>query len=339
MLTLTLLIVTTTESRIPRISLRFLAQQQGIWIGAAVSAQPLKNDAHYQEVLAREFNILTPENAMKFKTVHPERLRYDFTKADAIISFAKTHNMQVRGHTLVWYKSNPDWLNKSNFTREQLLDILQEHIYTVVSHFRGKLVSWDVVNEAITPEGKMGGSLWQKVIGSEYIELAFRWAHEKDPQAGLFYNDVSGEGLGQKSDAIYNLVKDLRQRGVPLDGVGFQMHLNLKSPPKPQDVAKNIERLAELGLEVHITEMDVEINTGIGTRKERLAAQASIYSQMLQVCQEAPNCKAFVLWGFTDRHTWLRQSPDDPEAPLIFDQFYRPKPAYKALIKTLQQNN
>ena len=317
-------------------SLRSLAQKQGIGLGTAVLMEPFRNDSTYRTVLAREFNILTPEYDMKFQPLHPERDRYDFGAADALVTFAKANQMQVRGHTLVWHESLPDWLTKGEWTREELMDILRQHIYTVVGHYRGQLVAWDVVNEAVAGKNSLRDTIWQRVIGPEYIEMAFRWAHEADPQARLFYNDYGGEELGEKSDAIYALVKDLRQRNVPIHGIGLQMHRSIKNPPNPEAVAANIKRLGELGLEVQITEMDVKIADGTGTMEQRLAAQADVYRNMMRVCLAHQKCTAFVLWGVNDRYSWIPRYLKQPDSPLIFDESSRPKPAYNALMQVLK---
>ncbi len=317
----------------PATSLRALAQARGIQIGTAVSIGPLRSEPPYAETLAREFSMLTPENAMKFGPLRPSRDRYDFGDADAIVDFAESHGMLVRGHTLVWGQQLSDWLTARSWSRDELMAILREHIMTVVGRYRGRVAAWDVVNEAVANEGFLEDTIWRRTIGPTYIERAFRWAHEADPQAKLFYNDVGGEGKGVKADAIYARVQDLVRRGVPIHGVGLQMHVRLKSPPDPSDVVANMKRLAALGLQVHITEMDVAIK-GSATAAD-LSAQARIYRDALRACLSARNCTAFVLWGFTDRHSWIPQvAPSSGEA-LIFDDAFRPKPAYGALRAVL----
>jgi len=320
-----------TDPTVP--TLRSLAQAQGRYIGAAVDPRPLLGEPLYAETLAREFNMVTPENALKFGRTQPSRDQYTFRDADAIIAFARANGMAVRGHTLVWHVVLPRWLTGGAFTREELLAILRAHITTVVGRYRGQIAAWDVVNEALGNDGSWRDTIWHKTIGPEYVDLAFRWAHEADPQARLFYNDYGCEGLGRKSDAVYALVKGLRQRGVPIDGVGLQMHVRTDASPESAEAAANLQRLAALGLEVHITEMDVRIN-GVVT-EEKLARQASIYKDMLRVCIAAENCRAFVLWGFTDRHSWIPQYFRGWGSALPFDEAYRPKPAYRALMEAL----
>jgi len=324
---------TPTPEPTPALSLRSSAQVFGIQIGAAVAVEPLRSEALYAERLASEFSILTPENAMKFEPLHPDRDRYDFSNADAIVDFAEAHGMQVRGHTLVWHNQLPPWLTVGNWARDELIEILREHIMTVVGHYRGRVVAWDVVNEAVADDGSLRDTIWLRGIGPEYIDMAFEWAHEADPDSLLFYNDYGGEGQGQKSDAIYALVQDLLQRGVPIHGVGLQMHVGLDWSPDPQDVAANMKRLAALGLGVHITEMDVRIKDP--ATEEELAEQARVYGDMLKVCLSAENCKAFVMWGFTDRYSWIPYFFPGWDAALILDESYSPKPAYNALMDVL----
>lgn len=196
---------------------------------------------------------------------------------------------------------------------------------------------WDVVNEGLDDNGALRDSIWLRGIGPDYIDWAFRWARQANPQARLFYNDYGGEGLGQKSDAIYNLLKGLLQRGVPVNGVGLQMHVSIDAYPDPQDVLANMKRLVALGLEVQITEMDVQIQHDHRPMEQRLEAQAQIYRDMLSACLAAKNCTAFAMWGFIDRYSWIPQFTGHPDAPLIFDESYRPKPAYVALVSVLKE--
>ena len=241
--------------------------------------------------------------------------------------------MQVRAQPLVWHEDLPRWLTERTFSRDALMAILRQHIRTIVGRYRAQVVLRDVANEAVDDGGSLRDTIWLRGIGPDYIDSAFRWAHEADPEARLFYNDFGGEGLGRKSDAIYALVQGLQKRGVPIHGVGLQMHVSLDSSPALRDVAANMNRLAALGLEVHITEMDVRIKGSV--TEERLAAQARTYRDTLGVCLSAQNCKAFMMWGFTDRHSWIPQFFSGSGAALIFDESYRPKPAYNALVDLL----
>jgi endo-1,4-beta-xylanase len=302
-------------------------------LGTAVSFPSLANDTAYHETLERQFNLVTPENAMKFGPLSSARGCYDFSKADAIVAFAAEHNMQVRGHALVWHNQQPDWLTGQQWTREEMIEILREHIYTVVGHYQGRIVAWDVVNEAVDEDGSLRDTIWLRTIGPEYIEMAFRWAHEADPNALLFYNDYNGEGLGPKSDGIYALVADLKERGVPIDGVGLQMHVSPECAPDSADLSANLERLAQLDLQVHITEMDVRVPDPLS--QESLAAQAEVYSRTLETCLASQNCTAFSMWGFTDQYSWIPEFFPGWGNGLIFDSAYQPKPAYTGIMNCL----
>src|SRR5580658_10169188 len=234
---------------VPELSLREAARNSGVLIGAAARPAQLSELA-YASTLAREFSMVEPEDALKWEIVHPEPQRYDFSQADQIVDFATRHGMNVRGHTLVWHRQNPKWLTEGKFTSTELADILEKHIKTVVGHYRGRVFAWDVVNEAFDElhPGELRSTIWRDQPGIaiassdpvrwelaahsaqpsySYIERCFRWAHEADPQALLFYNEAEAETINPKSDAIYAMVRDFRERGVPVDGVGLQMHISL----------------------------------------------------------------------------------------------------------------
>ncbi|MCB9454304.1 MAG: endo-1,4-beta-xylanase [Anaerolineaceae bacterium] len=320
------------------VSLRQIASQAGLPIGAAARADVLAADPAYALTLAQEYNVLTPENEMKFGRLAPTgRGQYDFSAADSLVNFALANGMQVHGHTLVWHKNLPAWLTDGKFTRDEMIAILHEHITTVVSHFRGRVDTWDVVNEAISSTGGYRDTIWLRAIGPEYIEMAFQWAHEADPDARLLYNDYGGEAGGTKFHAIYSLTGDLKQRGVPIDGVGFQMHLRTNLRPNPDTVAYNFAQIVNLGLEVQITELDIRIQDDVGTLQERLNTQAEIYGDMLQTCLRfGPSCSSFITWGYTDRYSWIPGYTGNPDAPLPFDENIQPKAAYYTLANTLE---
>lgn len=323
-------------------SLGSLALGHGILIGSAVSGNWLTTDKAYAGLVSREFTLLTPENSMKFEVIHPALDRYDFFDGDLVVKFAQQNGLRVRGHTLVWFNQLPKWVTdaykKGSYTREQWINILRDHIYTVVGHYKGKIYAWDVVNEAISDQGLLLDSLWLDTIGPDYIALAFQWAHEADPQALLFYNDFSGEGMNIKSQTIYSLMDGLLKAGVPVDGIGMQMHISLVKYPAARELAANMRRLEALGLQVHITEMDVRIQDSSAPMAERLATQAAIYKEIYTVCMQAPNCTAFSTWGLTDAHSWIPSFTGHADAPLLFDQNGQPKPAYKAIINILKSS-
>lgn len=335
-ITLILLLLLTSCAPATVSTLRSCAAAHGMEIGSAVAAELLQNDPAYARILSREFSMLTPENALKFDSVHPDRNTYDFSDADAIIAFAESHGMKTRGHTLVWHEQLPSWLIEGRWTRDELIAILREHITTVVGRYRGRVAAWDVLSEAIDDDGSHRDTFWLRGLGPDYMELAFQWAHEADPAALLFYNDYGGEGAGPKADAIYALARGLVQKGVPIHGVGLEMHVGQDWHPAPAEVAANMQRLADLGLQAHITEIDVKIRNPATERD--LVAQARIYRKMLEVCLSADNCKSFTFWGFTDRYSWIPEFFPGWDSALIFDRSYRPKPAYREILNSLRKN-
>jgi len=288
--------------------------------------------------------MVEPEDAMKWWTVRQSQNAFDFREGDAVVRFAQTHGQKVRGHCLVWDHNNPAWLAQGHFRPEEMSQLLYEHITTVMKHYAGQVFAWDVVNEGLDENGRVKDSPWynQPGIGfagkgTDYIAQAFRWAREADSRALLFYNDNGGEELTRKSDAIYAMVKDFKQRGVPVDGVGLQMHI-FQLKVDAAAVAANIARLTALGLQVQITELDVELPVDATgqARAEDLARQAEIYGSLVRACVQNPRCTSIQTWGFADKYSWIgSHSHGTQGAALPFDRTYKPKPAYDAMIREI----
>ncbi len=326
-------------------TLREVVRGSGILIGTAVRPDQL-SETVYASTLAQEFNMVEPEDALKWEVVHPKRESFDFSQADQIMEFATRHNMKVRGHTLVWHQQNPGWLTEGKYTSSELAEILEKHIKTVVGHYRGRIFAWDVVNEAFDElkPGTLRSTIWRDQpgiglasAGNSYIERCFRWAHEADPRALLFYNEAEAEAVNPKSDAIYAMVRDFLQRGVPINGVGLQMHIANLHADIPS-ISANIKRLVDLGVQVQITEMDVAlpVDTNGNARAGDLQRQADLYGQIATACLLHPGCTAIQTWGFTDKYSWIgSHSKKAQGAALPFDRDYRSKRAYQALRKAL----
>jgi endo-1,4-beta-xylanase len=248
--------------------------------------------------------------------------------------------MLVRGHTLVWHNQVSKWVTEGKYSAPQLATILQGHIHTVMTHYAAKVYAWDVVNEAFNDDGSMRHTLWYDQpgigtgAGTKYIEQAFRWAHEADPGAKLFYNDYDAEEINKKSDAIYAMAEDFKKRGVPLDGVGFQAHVSLKfdDPAKLASFAKNMERFAKLGLEIHLTEIDVRLTDA---SPASLAEQAKLYGEITTLCVQQPACKLLQTWGFTDKHSWIPGFYKGQGWALLWDEKYKGKLAFEAVRDAL----
>jgi endo-1,4-beta-xylanase len=316
-------------------SLRDLAAGAGLLIGGAVEPNDMAWEPDYNPLVAREFSIVTTENVLKFAQVRKTPNRYVFGPADVIVDFAQQNGLKVRGHTLVWHEEIPGWLKTGDYTKQEVSDILEQHIKTLVGRYKGRIQYWDVVNEAVDYDGSMRDTFWSQNLGPDYIDKAFEWAHEADPDAKLFYNDYGAEGLGTKSDAVYELVKGMVERGVPIDGVGFQGHFTLDNAPDPANVAANMQRLAGLGLEVQFTEFDVRLKEPV--TPDALDAQAGVYWSMMNVCAQNPACTAFITWGVTDKFSWIPNFVKGYGAGLMFDENYDPKPAYWALRDALER--
>jgi endo-1,4-beta-xylanase len=294
--------------------------------------------------------MVEPENNMKWATIHPAQTTYNFGPGDELVAFAQAHQMQIRGHNLCWEVYNPTWVNTLAMTATPatMSAVLQDHINTVVTHYAGKVFAWDVVNEAVSDtQGATGtamkDSIWYNqpgigLTGTGYVEQALRWARAADPNALLFYNDYNIEDSGAKFNAVYAMVQDFVTRGVPINGVGIQMHIDTTGYPSTAGLTKNIQMLTALGLQVHITEMDVRIpvdSSGNATAAN-LQAQAATYQRILTICLQNPGCTAFQTWGFTDKHSWIPGSYPGFGDALPFDVNYQPKPAFNSIISTLQ---
>jgi endo-1,4-beta-xylanase len=305
--------------------LRDTAAAAGRWVGAAVTSGLLQSDPIYAATFARHFDYVTAEWEMKWDPVQREPGVYDFEGGDRIVGFAESHGMNVKGHALVWHGATPDWVEE--LSPPELRIAFEDHIRTVVGHYRGRVAVWDVVNEAVDDDGHLRDTVFLRGLGPGYVAEAFRRAREADPEALLVYNDYGGEGLNHKSDAIYELVRGLKESGAPIDGVGLQMHISAAGYPPGADIAANVARLADLGLLVNISEMDVRIRELAGDEATRLQRQREVYREVVGACLSHPRCHAVTFWGFTDAHSWIDSSFGE-DAPLLFDAQYRAKPAF-----------
>lgn len=299
----------------------------GLRVGAAVSAA-LFEDPAYAALVAREFSSVTPENAMKWQATEANEGTFVYGLADAIVSWATRHGIAVRGHTLIWHDSAPGWLYQIR-DAARMRQVMSAHIRALMTHYP-QVTTWDVVNEAVSdaPGHPLRANSPFAVAGPEYIAHAFREAHAANPQARLYYNDYSADGMNGKSDAIYALIRDLLAQGVPIHGVGFQAHLDETYDVTASRVTENLRRFRALGLDVQLTEVDVTLR-GPPT-PDALKRQARVYHDLLTACRAA-GCSNFTLWGVTDLSSWRAAA-----YPLPFDDDGRPKPAHAALIAALR---
>jgi endo-1,4-beta-xylanase len=317
----------------PAHTLQDAAKQSGRVAGAAATQVHI-DEADYVRTLNREFNQLTPENEMKWETTEPARGQFDFAPADSLVRHAKREKMKVYGHVLVWHSQLAPWVNEIT-DRDELLSVMRSHIAGVAGHYRGKVVAWDVVNEGFddSPEANRRATIFQNVIGDEYMEEAFKAARKADPHAKLCYNDYNIDGINPKSDAVYAMVKDFKRRGIPIDCVGMQGHLILGSVP--QDIRQNMQRFAELGVDVYVTELDIRMPTP--PTPEKLAQQAADYRTVVSACVAVRRCKGVTVWGVTDKYSWVPGFFPGEGAALPIDENYAKKPAYFSTLETLSK--
>ena len=308
--------------------MRDAAASAGKLLGAAIQAGYL-NEGAYNATLSKHFSYVTPEYQLKWDPVQRQPGVYDFAAADQIVAFAEARGMRVKGHALVWHGATPAWVNA--LSEPELRIAMEDHIRTVAGRYRGRIYAWDVVNEAVADDGdaSAGGlrnTVFLQRLGPGYVAEAFRLARKAAPDARLNYNEYAIEASNAKFERTYALVKGLVDARVPIDGVGFQMHVEAQSQPPAAEIARNMQRLAELGLSVNISEMDVRIRLAPGDLVTRLETQKRAYREIVGVCVAQPLCDGITFWGFTDRYSWIDAffGPDDP---LLFNEAYGAKPA------------
>lgn len=317
------------------------ARSRQIPIGAAVSAYPLFTDDTYRQIVLGQFSMITPENSLKAGTVHPQKNVYSFEEADSLIEAAAANQMQVHGHMLVSDKANPSWITSSDKKDRQ--QILTDHISKVVSHFRGQISEWDVINEPLSEEdidytnGAMGlrWDLWLEATGENYIDTALKTAHAADPSAKLFLNDYGLEKDGKRWDAMVSLIQRLQQRGTPIDGIGFEAHVyHFKDKIDPAILKAHIQFLAGMGISSRISEIDV-----LG---DDPTFQADQFAGILKACLEEPSCTSFSTWGVTDLYGSTILSDRYPPVlgdSLIWDEKMMPKPVFTSLQNVLNSSD
>ena len=323
-------------------SLRAHAAARGLLVGCAVRSTLLDGQPQYATTVAEQANIIVPEDALKWDALRPAPDRFDFRRADDIVVFALTHSQRVRGHTLCWHEALPAWFS-ATVNQQNARQFLVQHIQTVAGRYAGKLQSWDVVNEAIDPRSPRADGLrdsrWLELIGPDYIELAFRTTRQADPTALLTYNDYGFEldtaEQIEKRGEIMMLVRRLKARGVPIDAVGIQSHLQAWGQQPGAGIVSFVRSLAEIGLQVFITEMDVSDQQVPGLVPVRDKAVAQVYADYLTMMLAEPNVTAVLTWGITDRYTWLNspqhlRADGKPLRPLPFGPDYDPTPAFFA---------
>ena len=334
------------------------------YIGTALNDyQVYGKDAKSTELVEKQFNSITPENLLKWERVHPKPGVYNFEPADSFVALGEKNKMFIIGHCLVWHSQTPKWVFEDEsgnpVSREVLLERMKDHISTVVGRYKGRINGWDVVNEAIDDSGHLRNSKWRQIIGDDYIQKAFEFAHEADPDAELYYNDFNQfmEGKRQK---VLEIVKDFQSKGIHIDGIGLQGHWGLDYPSL-DELEASIKAYAETGLKIMITELDMDIlpnpfnDTGADVSKRfaltkesnpypdelpdsMQTVEANRYAEFFKLFEKYKDSITRVtFWGATDAFSWRNNWPIRGRSayPLLFDKNYMPKPAFYEVIKTV----
>lgn len=309
-------------------------------VGIAVPADPwphsLLRSPERQAIARRHFDSLTAENAMKMKYLQPAPGDFSFEHADALVAWAQENGLAVHGHTLVWHNQAPDWMNELEGTPEEFEAALTTHVRTVAAHFAGKVASWDVVNEAFTDDSPIEyrETIWYHNLGPDYVELAFRTARAAAPGADLYYNDydISGAIGPDKLERILVMVDDFLARGVPIDGIGFQMHIDTERP-ELDDMRSALSSVVQRGMKVRISELDVSVNQDEALTSldaATAARQQRRYTDVVRTYVETvPSALrgGITVWGITDGDSWIPGFRDRLDWPLLFTAGFEPKPA------------
>jgi endo-1,4-beta-xylanase len=296
------------------------AAQSGRYFGTAIASGKL-NDSAYTSIAAREFNSVTAENEMKIDATEPQRGQFNFTAADRVYNWAVQNGKQVRGHTLAWHSQQPGWMQ--SLSGSALRQAMIGHINGVMAHYKGKIVQWDVVNEAFA-DGSSGARRDSNLqrSGNDWIEVAFRAARAADPAAKLCYNDYNVENwTWAKTQAMYSMVRDFKQRGVPIDCVGFQAHFNNGSPYH-SNFRTTLQNFAALGVDVAVTELDIQ------------GASGTTYANVTNDCLAVPRCLGITVWGVRDTDSWRSE-----HSPLLFNGDGSKKPAYTSVLNALNADS
>ena len=319
-------------------------------MGAAIRPQSVSGPE--SELILKHFESITAENAMKMGPIHPKEGEFFWPDADAIVNFALTNKLKIRGHTLCWHSQTPTWLFKDaqggDVTKEVLLKRLKDHITAVVGRYKGKIYAWDVVNEVIDDDDSkyFRESPWYKICGEEFVAKAFEYAHEADPNALLFYNDYNTESAG-KRERIYKMLKGLLDKKVPIHGVGLQAHWSIFSPTE-EALRQSVEKFSSLGLKIQFTELDISVYQSEHSRRERRADEPDAFTPEMEAKQTEQYKMVFkvfreykdkitgvTFWNVSDKSSWLDNFPvrGRKNYPLLFDQNFQPKKVYWEVVR------
>lgn len=304
-------------------------------IGVAINLEKLFKNENYKAIINSQFNSITAEKVMKPALMHPQKDVFNFSETDKLIEFCKNSKKRLHGHTLVWHRTLPEWMENFKGDKTAWDQMLKEHVQTIVNHCKGYVKSWDVINEAFNDDGSLRETIWLKNIGESYIEKCFNYAHEADPSALLFYNDYNLESKPQKLDAVLKFLQNLRSKGVKIDGVGMQMHISI-SFPYISEINLAAMKVEEQGYLVHYSEVTISLVMSdklFVTHKQLLKLQKNRMKEIVRGYMQLKEEKRFgiTIWGVSDGDTWRK------DKPLLFDSEYNVKPSYCGFLEALSE--
>lgn len=309
-------------------------------VGVAVDYLTLTYDSLYEQKANSQFNSYTPENAFKPEFLHPEQNFFYWAEADSLVAYCQANHKRLHGHTLIWHEQLPEWITSFQGDTAAWDQLMKHHIQTIVTHFKGVVNSWDVVNEAFEEDGSLRNSIWHEKIGSDYIERAFVYAHEADPEALLFYNDYNLESNPKKRRKVIELLNRLREKNVPVHGIGLQMHVNVYNA-RTCEFTQAFEAVTVNHYLLHLSEIDISINPknkAIGYDTDLLRDQAILLGKLIDDYNRQPAELQYgvTFWGVSDAQSWIRTFYNREDYPLLYNDQYQVKPCYCQLQRHLQ---
>ncbi|KAI8447232.1 family 10 glycoside hydrolase, partial [Phakopsora pachyrhizi] len=305
------------------------------YVGTAVTSNSLGVEKPYDDAIKKYFTVLTPENEMKWESLKPDiNGQYKFENLDKIFELNKSDNKKIRGHTFIWHRQYPKWLE--SLDKNSLLEETKKHVEVIMERYASRMTSMDVCNEIIGDDGSLRQNIWMQKIGEDYIAQVFKIAREAsqkyNPQLKLYVNDYSIEGVNKKSNKLYDVAKKLKGLGL-LDGVGFQSHFEVGGVPK--DMKENMQRFADLGLDVAISELDVRMELK-DKNDSSVKKQGEDFSEVFTTCKQLDKCVGVTVWGVSDKDSWVPQEFPGWGEALLFDESYKPKPTLDSVIDIMR---
>jgi len=308
-------------------------------VGVAINFSEFMSNPICQSKALQQFNRFTPENELKMESVHPFYNTFYFEAMDSLVHLSNINQKAIHGHTLIWHEQLPDWIITFNGSSQEWEILFKSHIQTIVKRYKGKIKSWDVVNEAFNEDGSLRQTIWLKHLGYGYIERAFAYAFEADPNALLFYNDYNLESNPNKRKAVINYFNNLKEEGTKVDGIGMQMHVSIDFPEMTQ-ISEAFQDIEQTELLLHVSELDVTVNSNNQLQtlnSEILLKQAKKYSEIVALYNQLNTKNKFgiTIWGMSDKDSWIISRYNRKDYPLLYDSAYSPKPAYCKFLETL----